>query len=141
MNKSDWKLVISLVLVIIISFTLLFLFKNSNTPKKALVYYEDELVLEIDLSLKGEHEYHVSGYNGDILIKTNDNKIKVEEENSPNHICSKQGYISRSYESIVCLPNEIVIQIKKNDEIDAKVGWNYEKRNKIIYVIINVNNT
>ena len=77
MNKSDWKLVISLALVIIISFALLFLFKNSNTPKKALVYYEAELVLEIDLSLKGEHEYHVSGYNGDILIKTNDNKIKL----------------------------------------------------------------
>ena len=121
MNKSDWKLVISLVLVIIISFTLLLLVKNNNTPKKALVYYENELVLEIDLSLKGEHEYHVSGYNGDILIKTNDNKIKVEKENSSNHICSKQGYIDSSYEVLVCLPNKVVIKIEDNKEIDTVV--------------------
>jgi hypothetical protein len=121
MNKSDWKLVISLALVIIVSFALLFLVKNNNTPKKALVYYENELVLEIDLSLKGEHEYHVSGYNGDILIKTNDNKIKVEEENSPNHICSKQGYIDSSYEVLVCLPNKVVIKIEDNKEIDTVV--------------------
>lgn len=121
MNKSDWKLVISLALAIIVSFALLFLVKNNNTSKKALVYYENELVLEIDLSLKGEHEYHVSGYNGDILIKTNDNKIKVEEENSPNHICSKQGYIDSSYEVLVCLPNKVVIKIEDNKEIDTVV--------------------
>lgn len=121
MNKSDWKLVICLAVILIISFTLLFLFKNNNTPKKALVYYEDELVLEVDLSLKGEYEYHVSGFNGDVLIKTNNNKIKVEEENSPNHICSKQGYIDSSYEVLVCLPNKVVIKIEDNKKIDTVV--------------------
>lgn len=121
MNKSDWKLVICLAVILIISFTLLFLLKNNNTPKKALVYYEDELVLEVDLSLKGEHEYHVSGFNGDVLIKTNNNKIKVEEENSPNHICSKQGYIDSSYEVLVCLPNKVVIKIEDNKKIDTVV--------------------
>lgn len=121
MNKSDWKLIISLAVVLIVSFTLLFLFKNNNTPKKALVYYEDELILTIDLTNKGEHEYHVSGYNGDILIKTSNNKIKVEEENSPNHICSKQGYIDSSYEVLVCLPNKVVIKIEDNNKIDTVV--------------------
>ena len=121
MNKSDWKLVICLAVILIISFTLLFLFKSNDTPKKALVYYENELVLEVDLSLKGEHEYHVSGFNGDVLIKTNNNKIKVEEENSPNHICSKQGYIDSSYEVLVCLPNKVVIKIEDNKKIDTVV--------------------
>lgn len=120
MNKSDIKLIIGLIIILIISFSFLN-FNDSNENKKALVYYEDDLVLTIDLNLKGEHEYHVDGYNGDILIKTSDNKIKVEEENSPNHICSKQGYIDSSYEVLVCLPNKVVIKIEDNNKIDTVV--------------------
>lgn len=120
MNKSDIKLIIGLLIFLMISFSFMYI-KNNNNTKKALVYYEDNLVLTIDLGLKGEHEYHVNGYNGDILIKTSDNKIKVEEENSPNHICSKQGYIDSSYEVLVCLPNKVVIKIEDDKKIDTVV--------------------
>ncbi len=120
MNKSDIKLIIGLIIILIICFSFMY-FEDNSKNKKALVYYEDELVLTIDLNIKGEHEYRVAGYNGDILIKTSDNKIKVEEENSPNHICSKQGYIENSYEVLVCLPNKVVIKIEDNDKIDTVV--------------------
>ncbi len=120
MNKSDIKLIISLIIILIICFSLIY-FKDNDKSKQALVYYEDKLVLTIDLTIKGDHEYRVTGYNGDILIKTSDNKIKVEEENSPNHICSKQGYIENSYEVLVCLPNKVVIKIEDNKKIDTVV--------------------
>lgn len=120
MNKNDIKLVGILLLMVLISFLGLFLLKNDN-KKNALVYYEDEMILKIDLSLKGEHTYTVDGYNGDIIIKTNDNKIKVESENSPNHICSNQGWIDDSYEVLVCLPNKVVIKIEDDEEIDTVV--------------------
>jgi len=120
MNKSDFKL-ISIVLIIIISiFCVLFLLKNNNN-KNALVYYEDKLILTIDLSLKGEYEYKVMGYNGEMTIRTKDNKIKVEEEDSPLHICSKQGWIENSYEVIVCLPNKVLIKIEDKNKIDTVV--------------------
>lgn len=120
MNKNDIKLIIILVLIIGLCFLGLHLFKSKN-EKNALVYYEDELILKIDLSLTGEHEYKVSGYNGEMVIKTFDNKIKVESENSPNHICSKQGWIEDSYEVLVCLPNKVVIKIEDKNEIDTVV--------------------
>lgn len=120
MNKNDIKLIIGLIIILIFSFSLLY-FKDNDKNKKALVYFEDKLVLTIDLSLKGEHDYNIKGYNGNILIKTSDNKIKVEEENSPNHICSKQGYIENSYEVLVCLPNKVVIKIEDNEKIDTVV--------------------
>ena len=47
---------------------------------------------------------------------------KVVEEKSPLHLCSKQGYISKSYETIVCLPNKIVIKLESNDDLDVIVG-------------------
>lgn len=120
MNKSDIKLVGIILVIAVIFFSALLLLKNNN-EKNALVYYEDELVLKIDLSLAGEHEYQVNGYNGNIVIKTLDNKIKVEEENSPLHLCSKQGWIENSYEVIVCLPNKIVIKIEDQENIDTVV--------------------
>ncbi|MBE6151735.1 MAG: NusG domain II-containing protein [Firmicutes bacterium] len=120
MNNSDLKLIGFIMLVVTIMFGLLLVFKNSSS-KNALVYYEDNLVLTIDLNLSGEHEYKVMGYNGEVIIKTKDSKIKVEEENSPLNICSKQGWIKNSYDVIVCLPNKIVIKIEDKEEIDTVV--------------------
>ena len=116
MNKNDFKLIFILIIFIII----LFPFFNIKNNDKALVYYKNELILSIDLNI--DKTYEVNGKNGTVKIVVKDNKIKVDSENSPKHICSKQGYISKSYESIVCLPNEIVIKIENKEEIDSKVG-------------------
>ncbi len=120
MNKSDIKLV-----VIILSITLLFLLptvlfrKNAN---KAYVYYDNKLIKEIDLSLDETREYKINGYNGEVIIESKKNKIRVKKESSPLHLCSKQGYISSSLETIVCLPNKIVIKIDSTDtKVDAIV--------------------
>ena len=120
MNKNDLKLLGIVLIVIMIIFGMFLVFDNDN-KKYALVYYEDNLVLTIDLNLEQEKDYKVMGYNGEIIIKAKNNKVKVEQENSPLHICSKQGWIEKSYEAIVCLPNKIVIKIEDKKEIDTVV--------------------
>lgn len=119
MNKNDFKLILILVLISLIFITYFKVF-NDETSNTAYVYYENEVVLKIDLTK--DSEYDVEGYNGNIHIVVKDNKIKVDEENSPKHLCSKQGFISSSNESIVCLPNKVVIKILSKDDIDIVVG-------------------
>lgn len=110
--------IILIIIIILIScFILIF---NKKEGNQALVYYENDLILKINLNQ--DNEYDVNGYNGNIHIVVKDNKIKVEEENSPRHICSKQGFISSSNETIVCLPNKIVIKIVKESDIDTVIG-------------------
>lgn len=117
MNKSDLKLIIVIVLIaIIILFMIAIL--NDNSNKKALVYYDNNLVLTIDLTEKEKKEYSVDGYNGVVKIIVEDGKIKVDEEDSPLHLCSKQGFIEETYETIVCLPNKIVIKIVSSKDTD-----------------------
>ena len=116
MNKNDFKLIIILIIFVIV----LIPFFNKENSNKAIVYYKNKEILNIDLNLN--KTYEVKGTNGIVKIVVKDKKIKVNSENSPKHICSKQGYISKSYESIICLPNEIVIKIEKKDDIDSKVG-------------------
>lgn len=118
MNKSDIKLIsISLFVLLIICF-IMYIF-NDNNLKQAKVYYEDKVVLTIDLSKNGT--YDVDGYNGNVKFLVENNKIKVLEENSPKHLCSYQGFISESYQTLVCLPNKIVVKIESKDNYDAIV--------------------
>lgn len=120
MNKSDIKLII---IILLIAITVLFVIAiiDKNNSKEALVYYDNNLVLTIDLNESEENIYIVDGFNGEVKIIAGNGKIKVDEEESPLHLCSKQGFIEESYESIVCLPNKIVIKIssKKKKDLDT----------------------
>jgi hypothetical protein len=121
MNKSDTKLIGSLLLIIIM--VMLFMQSiSTNNPKEAYVYYDNNLVLKIDLDIEALKEYEVNGYNGKVKIQTQDGRVRVVDEISPLHICSYQGWIDSSYETIVCLPNKVVIKIfDKKNEIDTVV--------------------
>lgn len=120
MNKSDIKLII---IILLIAITVLFVIAiiDKDNSKEALVYYDNNLVLTIDLNESEEKIYIVDGFNGEVKIIAGNGKIKVDEEESPLHLCSKQGFIEESYESIVCLPNKIVIKIssKKKKDLDT----------------------
>lgn len=118
MNKNDFKL---LIIVIIISLTMFLIFNinKNNNPKIGEVYYENKLVLTLDLEKKEKKEYTINGYNGNVIIEVNNGKIRVKEEKSPKHLCSKQGYITSSNETIVCLPNKVVIKIKEKTGLDT----------------------
>lgn len=122
MNKSDIKLII---IILLIAITVLFVIAiiDKNNSKEALVYYDNNLVLTIDLNESEEKIYIVDGFNGEVKIIAGNGKIKVDEEESPLHLCSKQGFIEESYESIVCLPNKIVIKIssKKKKDLDTSL--------------------
>lgn len=113
-NKSDIFLIIILLVIIIF----LLLLNNNDPSDKALVYYENDLILTIDLNK--DDIYQVNGENGIVEIEVKDNKIKVNEENSPYHLCSKQGYIDKKGQSIICLPNKIIIKLE-NDTYDTEV--------------------
>lgn len=120
MNKYDCKL-----LLIVLAIGLSWLFINSLINQNAVnayVYYDNELIQVIDLSVDEEKEYTIIGYNGDVVIETKKNKIRVKEETSPLNLCSKKGWTSSSLEPIVCLPNKVVIKIDgSNESVDAVV--------------------
>jgi len=118
MNKSDLRLILIIGFLSVLFIVGVNLFSKKGSV--ALVYHDGILVRTIDL--KYDSSNVVNGNNGEVHIKVSNGRIKVEEENSPLHLCSKQGYVDSSHESIVCLPNKIVINIKDDSsEYDAVV--------------------
>lgn len=89
MNKNDLKLVGVLLIIISIFFIIINITKKEG--KTAVVYYEDKEILKIDLNTN--KEYTVKGYLGDVVLEVKNKKIRVKEETSDKHICSKEGYI------------------------------------------------
>ena len=58
----------------------------------ASVYVKEKQVLRIDLSK--DKTYVVNGKLGKVHIEVKQKKVRVTQEKSPHHYCSKQGYVS-----------------------------------------------
>lgn len=115
MNKNDMFFLLILLVVSFSAFSLLK--RNHINGSKAIVYYQNEKLQTIDLGK--DQEYQVQGKLGKVTLQVKKHQIWVHSENSPNHICQKQGAISQVGQSLICLPNEIVIQIVGNSDIDT----------------------
>lgn len=114
MNKNDFVLIIIILSVVIV---LMFFIKKEN-GSIATVYYDNNKVL--DINLNKDDEYDIEGHNGNIHIVVKDSYISVTDEISPRHICRNKK-IHNIGESIICLPNKVVIKIDGND-LDTIVG-------------------
>jgi len=120
LTKGDKYLMVFIVIISLIS---LIYVKNSafNYKEKYIsIQIDGEEIKKIifDKKLVGKTipiktEY---GYN---LIEIGDGRVRVIEADCPDKLDVKQGYISKTGEVIVCLPNRLVIEIKGvSDERD-----------------------
>ncbi len=61
------------------------------------------------------------GFQNTIVIR--DGAVHMEEANCPGKECIRQGWISQSGESIICLPHRVVVEITaQNSSYDAIVS-------------------
>ncbi len=74
------------------------------------------------VSLDNNREFTVDGC-GETVFEVSDGKIRIKTAVCPDKICSETGYISRAGQSIVCVPEKIVIAISgaESDENTADV--------------------
>lgn len=120
MNKAD-KIFIAMVFIgSLLFYVPLFVedWINKDKPKEVVVNYKSEEILREDMRKDGT--YVVKGTLGDVEIEVKDEAVRVEKENSPYHLCSIQGWVEDTGRPIICLPNEIVVQIEAGE--DTKNG-------------------
>ena len=121
MNKAD-KIFIGLVMICAILFYIPLVwagYVNAGKEKEVVVSFKDQEILREDL--KNDDVYTVQGTLGEVQIEVKDEKVRVEKENSPYHLCSIQGWVEDANRPIVCLPNNISVQIETNDEASDDV--------------------
>ena len=116
MNKADKCMICFIVLFSLVSNIpfLIQMTKTRHLKKEVVVEYQNEEVLRKDLSENAT--YTLNATLGDVIIEVKDNAVRVEKETSPYHLCSIQGWVNNVNQPIICLPNEMIIQIEANDE-------------------------
>ena len=122
LTKGDKILVLFIVLLSFLSFAYINRYAFSEQEKFISVQVNGEEIKKIlfDQQLVG-HTIPVETEFGYNLIEIGDGQVRVIEADCPDKIDVKQGYISRIGETIVCLPNKLVIEIKGEsgeDDID-----------------------
>ena len=115
MNKADKLFIMIFAVCACLQYVPLIwsAYRDAGREKEVVVSYKDREILRKSLSLNDV--YTVKGTLGDVQVEVKDKRVRVEKENSPYHLCSIQGWVEDANRPIVCLPNNIVVQIEAND--------------------------
>ncbi len=122
MNLKKFRfdiIIISVLVISLVTWLVLWVIiaSNKNTKTKAVIKYDDEIIMELDMSDNTEIELFDLGDGKKLkykmIIVIENKKVWVEENECPNHDCIKEGKKSKVGDVIVCLPNKVVIKVEK----------------------------
>lgn len=131
--KNFEKIVVSVILLLsIMSMGIMMISKTDHQDGIIVIQVDNKVVKEIALNYSSEIKTNEFNFNGNIAyIESKNGSVRLLEmskELCPNSICSDTGWIDQSYQSIVCLPNQIIITIEEGetdkgneDEIDIVI--------------------
>lgn len=97
-----------------------FVYYNSIKLDEHTVYFKDLKDDEVKEITLFKSDYPLLNADMTILVSKSEG-IKVEEEESPQKICSKQGWVSRVDVPVVCLPNSVYVIIMDINEVDFDI--------------------
>lgn len=110
MKKNDWILAAGIFFAAALILGIQFL-RSSGEYSEVEIQADGELYGTY--CLDKDQEINVNDTNT-VLIK--DGKVRMEWAECPDQICVKHRAIFREGESIICLPNEIVVTIRGGEE-------------------------
>lgn len=118
MKKGDIALLALLMVMMVVSGIYVWRLQSDNLT--AVVIQDGRVVREIDLTtLQEPIEFRVdTGWGGYNIVQAEPGRIRVLSANCPEQVDVRQGWISHPYQSIVCLPHRLVIQIRATEPPD-----------------------
>lgn len=126
MNKQTKILSGVLAAVVLLSAGVLLWRKLTPQPARlAKISQGGQQVKEIDLTqVKEPYSFTLEGEDGALnTVLVEPGRICISEASCPDQVCVHQGWISDGSEPIVCLPNQIIIQITGGgNQVDAAAG-------------------
>lgn len=103
--RNDLILISVLVLIAVISLVLFFTLSEKENLT-VLIYENNELIYEGDM----EEEKEITCNQVTIII--NKDGVYVLQSNCKDQICVHQGKIHRAGQTIICLPNQVVVRLE-----------------------------
>lgn len=120
--KIGDKIVIAALLLICVLSTVGVLAVDRGDNKRIVIEVDGEKVKEIALSSTSADKIYEFNFKDNVgYIEVKDGSVRMHEmdkEICPEGICSDTGWISKGYETIVCMPNKIVVSfVNSTDDL------------------------
>jgi len=119
------KKLVTVFICIFAIFLLATAYLNSIQPKKlvAVITVNGKTVKKVDLSK--DDMFDIKTEFGTNTVVVENEKIYVKDATCPDGVCIRHGALRNKYDSIVCLPNKLVIEYEnRGNDIDAVSGRN-----------------
>lgn len=82
--------------------------QEESNAKNFLVFHKDKLIRKVKAS-ESNLNLRITGSKGEVVLNVNNRKARVTQASCRHKNCVNSGSISLADESIVCIPNEILI--------------------------------
>lgn len=123
------KLFASLVVVFsLVLFVMNIQLSADSGQRYISVHVDNEFVMEISFDDSTNRQVEIPfGADGEniAILELGEGKVRMlpmDKELCPRGICSHTGWISRDYQSIVCVPNRIVVAFSEQKQDDGVDG-------------------
>lgn len=114
MTKKKDFIIITIIILIIISSLVFnyFFFNQTGTYVQIRIggkeYQTVSLNIDQTINIKNKNT---------VVIKNNE--VYIKDSTCPDKLCQKQGRISKNGQQIICLPNQVTIEIITNQNKDV----------------------
>ena len=118
-SQGDLVIAGTIVLVSLLSIAWLVVNRmgHSQEGKTAIVYHGHKMIESINLDRDGS----IPILGGKMTVGFKKGKARVLNSDCPNHICVNTGWALHAGQTIVCVPNQVVIDIesRRDQVLDA----------------------
>ncbi|WP_232695812.1 NusG domain II-containing protein [Brevibacillus daliensis] len=120
MKRGD-LLIIGVVLVVALVLLVPRFLGNNSSEKKhndqryALITVDNKEYKKVPLT-EEEQMITVETSHGKNVLKVHNNGIEMHEADCADQVCKSFGFITEPYQTIVCLPNRVLVEIVGGEE-------------------------
>jgi len=92
---------------------------HDTAGRTARIFVRNQLVAEVDLLQ--DRAFDLDGTVGRVTLAVAAGSIRVAASTCPNQYCLKQGAIRRASQVLVCVPNQLLVEIVSPDAANLDV--------------------
>ena len=118
MRKNDIFLLMETIVIAVVFLGIQFLTPASGG--NLIIQINGETIASYPLGEDAEFEIN----DGTNRVKISDEKVRMVQADCPDQICVHYKAISKNHETIVCLPNKIVLTIESTNETEIDATTN-----------------